>query len=49
MNDERTLDELYADYAEFLKNDPEEQKIQQAMKERRAERERNRVEDEETI
>lgn len=39
MNDEKTLDELYAEYAEFLKNDPEEQKIQQAMKERRAKRE----------
>lgn len=36
---EKTLDEQYDEYAEFLRNDPEEQKIQQAKKERRAKRE----------
>lgn len=44
MNKEKTLDEQYAEYAEFLRNDPEEQKIQQAKKERRAKNERARVE-----
>lgn len=44
MNNEKTLDEQYAEYAEFLRNDPEEQKIQQAKKERRAKREQERVE-----
>lgn len=36
MDNNKTLDELYAEYGEFLRNDPEEQKIQQAKKKRRA-------------
>lgn len=44
MNNEKTLDEKYDEYAEFLRNDPEEQKIQQAKKERRSKRERERIE-----
>lgn len=44
MNNGKTLDEQYDEYAEFLRNDPEEQKIQQAKKERRAKRKRERVE-----
>lgn len=42
-NDEK-LDELYTEYGEYLRNDPEEQKIQEAMKERRAKREKERSE-----
>lgn len=45
MNNEKTLDEKYDEYAEFLRNDPEEQKIQQAKKERRAKREQERIEE----
>lgn len=44
MNNEKTLDEKYNEYAEFLRNDPEEQKIIQARKKRRAKREQERVE-----
>ena len=45
MNNEKTLDEKYDEYAEFLRNDPEEQKIQQAKKKRRAKREQERAEE----
>lgn len=44
MDKSKTLDEKYDEYAEFLRNDPEEQEFQQVKKERRAERERERVE-----
>jgi len=44
MNNEKSLDEMYVEYAEFLRNDPEERKIQQAKKQRRAKRERERLE-----
>ena len=44
MNNEKTLDEKYDEYAEFLRNDPEEQEFQQVKKERCTERERERVE-----
>lgn len=45
MDETKTLDEQYDEYAEFLRNDPEEQKIQRAKKERRAKRERERLEE----
>lgn len=44
MKNDETIDEQYAEYAEELRNDPEEVLRKESVIKRRAERERERVE-----
>lgn len=41
--DEKTIEEQYAEYADFMANDPEEKEYQEAKKERRVKNQNSKI------